>query len=208
MKYSKLLFICLLFNLTVYAQDYYPLKVDNVWNYIFGEPPNMIVKKVFRYNEENGRYLVVDQFRLKNMESYGNLLLLEKNKSGVWLLSIGGGLTKTEKEFNPPKPILKYPLKINKKWVYTTSAYYPDDSKETYTVKNYCDKKVIAGHFSNVCEIECLSETLDTENMEYKFFSKSIQYYAPEIGLILEVGIDENDNPFRLFELTNYDITK
>jgi len=214
MKYLKLI---LIFIIGLYSREYlysqnianyYPLEVGNTWEYITIKPPNKVVVKVKEHGILTNTYLIEKTTIINGLPPWIHFEVITKRDFGILLIGYANSLF-WEESFEyiiPPKIIMQFPLEINKEWIYISDLR---GEEITYKIKRFCNIEVKAGKFSNVCNIEYLTKYWDPKNVKKDIDTlfPVNQYYAPNVGLILET-IGSNSDSFSkpYLELVNYHI--
>jgi len=194
----------LLFQLSAYSQtlsgesnNYYPLKVGNVWKYQFGESTqkNVITEYFDRYDAYVVEYII----KMGDLPPIINRELLEMRGSKILVLAVQASLLGGEWSFkDPTEIILQYPLKIGMKWESRS-----DKEKTSYEVVDSLSLRVKAGEFNNVYKIRTVISSVTGET---RVFLKTYRYYALNVGLIKEEVISKEKGIETFLELIEYKI--
>ncbi len=184
----------LLFQISAYSQtlsgesnNYYPLKVGNVWKYQFGERGSTQKNVITEYFDKYDAYVVENIIKMGDLPPIINRELLELRGDKILVLAAQASLLGGEWEFeDPTKVILQYPLKVGLKWESGS-----DEERTFCEVVDSLSLRVKAGEFSNVYKIRAIITYKNSVTGETRVFAKTYRYYALNVGLIKQEVISK-----------------
>ena len=170
--------------------DYFPLTVGNEWTYKMpgATEDNEQTIRVAEYSDEYRAYLVRTIFRIGGAFPITSEDLIERRKNKVLLLGSRGGLLGTDWNFTSGL-LMQLPLQPKSNWK------QGDDRKTEYSVVGFAALTVAAGTFENVCKIKKVVK---------RFHIQYFMYFAPNVGLIKEEVINEDNTTSTFRELTSW----
>lgn len=204
-KISYLIIITiLLFNNLLISQTnlkptkYFPLKVGNYWLYKLAKT-GTIEKRISEYLPSKSAYVLEQLSKFSGTGSIKSITIYRTTNSKIYLLGAAGVFKPKIEWKDSPYLILDYPLRIGRQW----TEYKDKDETKINQVIDFVDCKVTAGKFKNVCKIKTTISYL-WENKIEKIIS--YDFYAPNVGLIKQEGVDKDGTVYTVFELINYNI--
>jgi len=164
-----IIFITIIVNIAVYTQDYYPLKVGNVWEYSLGKTGGIKVRMfIDSYNKFTDEYTLVHIFKAASTTKITKRILdVRKNA----IIRVADFNDATSEWIEAGTIELKLPLVIGAKWETNTNM------KRTYEVIKKSTETLNGVTYNDVMVVK---RTLFRDK-EKSFW---LEYYAPNIGLL------------------------